>query len=183
MLFVGLDLSLNHTGIAVVDSNLSLLVRTDVAVGKRRATERLIHVRDEILQHLPPGKLVIAIEGYAMGGKGKVFHIGELGGVVRVALSERGECAVLTHPPMSLKGFATGRGNADKPAMVAAAEEFFKVKPRTDNEADAMHLARVAHAWFHSPAMTARQLADMTKLELEFTDGVTPPRVRRRRSE
>jgi len=45
---------------------------------------------------------------------------------------------------MTLKKFATGRGNCDKANMVAAAEEILGRPPLDDNEADAVHVAQWA---------------------------------------
>jgi Holliday junction resolvasome RuvABC endonuclease subunit len=42
-----------------------------------------------------------------------------------------------------IKKFATGKGNANKPEMIAAAVEL-GYNPQDDNEADAIHLFRLA---------------------------------------
>jgi Holliday junction resolvasome RuvABC endonuclease subunit len=43
-----------------------------------------------------------------------------------------------------IKKFATGKGNAGKPAMIQAAEEHYNCTSLTDNEADALHLLHLA---------------------------------------
>ena len=42
----------------------------------------------------------------------------------------------------TIKKFATGRGNASKAEMIAAAE-MLGFQPKDDNEADAIHIARL----------------------------------------
>lgn len=61
----------------------------------------------------------IVIEDYAMGAKGKVFHIAENCGLLKHKLYKQG-IKFVTIAPTALKKFATGKGNADKCAMYDA---------------------------------------------------------------
>ena len=58
----------------------------------------------------------IAIEGYSMGSKGKVFHIAENTGVLKYKIYNTG-VPLEVIPPTIVKKFATGKGNADKEKM------------------------------------------------------------------
>jgi crossover junction endodeoxyribonuclease RuvC len=58
-------------------------------------------------------------------------------------------------PVGQIKKFATGRGNADKPAMIEAARNRWGVEPVDDNEADAVALLHLAIAEFGKGAVTA----------------------------
>tara|TARA_R100000458_G_C8113716_1_gene135449 strand:+ start:56 stop:412 length:357 start_codon:yes stop_codon:yes gene_type:complete len=58
----------------------------------------------------------IAIEGYSMGSKGKVFHIAENTGVLKYKIYNSG-IPLEVIPPTTVKKFATGKGNADKLKM------------------------------------------------------------------
>ena len=58
----------------------------------------------------------IAIEGYSMGSKGKVFHIAENTGVLKYKIYNAG-IPLEVIPPTVVKKFATGKGNADKGMM------------------------------------------------------------------
>lgn len=181
MRFVGLDLSLNHTGLAELDGTGKLVNLMEVRPGNRMGVERLAYLRNALLAVLPAGPMVVAIEGYAMGAKGRVFHIGEWGGVARLALMERGDCAVITLPPSNLKSFATCKGNAPKEFMIAAAKAALEHDgPMTDNEADAALLALVARAWYLPNSLTAIQRRAMQAAIPDFSVGVTPLRTRRR---
>ncbi len=58
----------------------------------------------------------IAIEGYSMGSKGKVFNIAENTGVLKYKIYNLG-IPLEVIPPTTIKKFATGKGNADKNVM------------------------------------------------------------------
>lgn len=68
------------------------------------------------------GADAIVIEDYAMGAKGRVFHLGENCGLLKHMLWKRG-LPFTTVAPALLKKHATGKGNADKCAMIRAFEE------------------------------------------------------------
>lgn len=72
----------------------------------------------------------VVLEGYAMGAKGLVFHIGESTGILKHFLW-RDEIKIHVVPPMVIKKFATGKGNANKDAM----EEAFKKETDFDMRA------------------------------------------------
>lgn len=107
-LVFGLDLSLTHTGIAAGGI-------TGAIKPKVRGCERLAFVRDEVMSHARRARLVV-IEGYSMGTARQSSHahgLGELGGVIRLALWEAG-VPYAEVPPACLKRYATGKGNANK---------------------------------------------------------------------
>jgi len=58
----------------------------------------------------------IAIEGYTMGSKGKVFNIAENTGVLKYKIHNLG-IPLEVIPPTTLKKYATTKGNADKGMM------------------------------------------------------------------
>jgi Holliday junction resolvasome RuvABC endonuclease subunit len=62
---------------------------------------------------------IVSIEGYAMGAKGKVFHIGENTGQLKLMLWQN-NLPFIVPPPTVIKKFATGKGNADKHKMEEA---------------------------------------------------------------
>jgi hypothetical protein len=61
----------------------------------------------------------VAIEGYAFGAKGKVFHIAENTGVLKYRLHQTG-IPVEVIPPSAVKKQASGKGNANKEEMYNA---------------------------------------------------------------
>ena len=62
---------------------------------------------------------IASLEGYAMGAKGKVFHIGENTGLLK-HIMWKNKLKFISPPPTVVKKFATGKGNANKEAMEAA---------------------------------------------------------------
>jgi hypothetical protein len=62
---------------------------------------------------------MILLEDYAMGARGKVFHIAENTGILKYFLYVANR-QWKTLAPTSLKKYATGKGNSDKNAMYRA---------------------------------------------------------------
>lgn len=71
--------------------------------------------------------------------------MGELGGVVRVALTEQ-EIGWLEVPPARVKKFCTGKGNAPKDIMIQQVYKRWGVECKNSDEADAFVLAQIGLA-------------------------------------
>ena len=126
---LGLDLSLTATGYAY----------SEEVVGawrvKQRGEARLVLLRDAVLNVAEVADVVV-LEGYSYASPNQAHQIGELGGVVRVMLHER-HIPFVEVAPATLKRFATGKGNATKDAVLAAAIRRFGFEGSDNNEADA----------------------------------------------
>lgn len=139
---VGVDLSLTATGLCPADGSEPYAIAV-----KSRGVQRLIELRDTVLR-VADGSWradLIVIEGYSLGTTRQASHahaLGELGGVVRVALHENALTWVDV-PPASLKKFATGKGNANKVAMATAATRAGYDGPDDDNAIDAWWLRQM----------------------------------------
>lgn len=72
----------------------------------------------------------VALEDYAYGAKGKVFHIAENTGLLKYKLWKAG-IPTSVIPPTAVKKQACGKGNADKQMMVDA----FRVETKVDLKA------------------------------------------------
>lgn len=184
--FVGLDLSLNGTGVAIVRRSPSgewtppelvlLANRPPSPVTAQYHVERLadIAARIESAGALDNTTL-LCIEDYAMGISTEhtncVFQLGELGGVVRFLL-------VTNHIPFILvpigtnKKFATGNGAAKKPQVAEGMSRLWSIPNdfKTHDLSDALSLASVA-AFVHYgdlPGLTVRksQVAALRDLEV-----------------
>ena len=146
---VGIDPSLTRLALAVAgdaDETAAYMARSMSGV------PRLLALRDRVLEWIDRWRpALVVIEGYSMGSRvGRLADLGELGGVLKVALWEigyqedRGTLVIV--PPPQLKKFIVGRGNAEKAAVVAAVVRRWQVDVSTDDEADAYGLARLGAA-------------------------------------
>jgi Holliday junction resolvasome RuvABC endonuclease subunit len=111
---MGIDPSLTSTGVSVGGQTVS--IRPDST-----GPERLIDIRDQIIYTIHHHQInCVAIEHYSYASRNSQAHsIGELGGVLRVALYEA-KIATIEIPPTCRAKFATGKGNAGKAEVVSA---------------------------------------------------------------
>lgn len=111
---MGIDPSLTSTGVSVGGQTVS--IRPDST-----GPERLVEIRDQIMYTIRHHQInCVAIEHYSYASRNSQAHsIGELGGVLRVALFEA-KVATIEIPPTCRAKFATGKGNAGKPEVVSA---------------------------------------------------------------
>jgi Holliday junction resolvasome RuvABC endonuclease subunit len=106
---------------------------------------RLAHIRDVVLDRVGAVPCLIAIESYAFSAKQGLAQAGELGGVLRVALLERGH-TLLDVSPSTLKKWTAGRGNAEKAVMLREVFRRWNYDASDDNDADAFALFKLAEA-------------------------------------
>ncbi|WP_409238311.1 hypothetical protein [Streptomyces sp. PA5.6] len=94
------------------------------------------------------GISAIAMEGYSHGSKFQREALGELGGVVKLAITEIAGVREWRHPiivpPPTLKKYVTGKGTATKQEMIDTVARRYGAIFRDDNLADAYALARFA---------------------------------------
>jgi len=111
---LGLDLSLTSTGYCHNGEASYISVNVSGA-------ERLRGISSEIGNIVVSNQIqAVAIEGYAFAARHSQAHsIGELGGVVRVALLSMDIPYVIV-PPTCRAKFATGKGNAGKSEVVSS---------------------------------------------------------------
>ena len=93
---------------------------------------------------------MVVIEGYSFGSGHRAHNMGELGGVVRLALFEKGRVLAVV-PPSSRAKYATGKGNAPKEQVLAEAIRRLKYEGHDNNEADAMWLLAMAADQYDAP--------------------------------
>jgi Holliday junction resolvasome RuvABC endonuclease subunit len=135
---VGVDLSLARTGVCA--AGICDLIATTTT-----GMERLHRISHAVLEAAAGADLVL-LEGYAMGTarQSMSYATGELGGVVRYHLWTH-QVGYVDVPPATLKKFATGKGNANKDAMIATAAR--AGCPADDNNAvDAWWLYQLGRA-------------------------------------
>jgi len=167
---LALDMSLTATGYAGPDG--SGVLSPPVEVGK--GVERLRWIRDRVLS-LADSAGIVVIEGYSFASRGRaIVSIGELGGVIRLALHEAG-VPVVEVPPSCRAKYACGRGNGSKNEVLAEAIRRLGYDGHDHNEADALWLRAMALDALDLPCQIDMPAVNRTALEkIEWP--VTPVR-------
>lgn len=139
----GIDPSLQKTGLIIINSQ-GQVIEEELIKTKLKGIERLKYIKDQLLALLKKHKVsIVAIEGYSFGSRGRAtFSLGELGGVIRLALLEGGY-NYFDVSPSSLKSFIAENGSADKVMMRQAVRAKYKLDISEDNICDAYSLARM----------------------------------------
>lgn len=159
MPFLGVDQSPNGTGLCLLATDASSARLSTVDPGNLVGGKRLVAIKDALVTLCRSVEWRLdfaAIEGYSMGSVNRPFDLGEVGGVVRLTLTDNGIPYVVV-PPVQVKQFATGITGASKEAMVAAAQ-VLGASPGGDDEADAFFLARIARAYHSRVEMSRREM-------------------------
>lgn len=144
---VGLDLSYSATGVAHADGTTSRIVTVPTqpdVVRWRTITDTILNLLDI------GGPTVVVMEDLPTARAHGLGRTGMLHGVVRLALHDFADdcqiAAVVFVPPASLKRYATGKGNAGKPQVMAEAIRRLGYQGSDDNEADALWLRELGLA-------------------------------------
>lgn len=176
MKIIALDLSLSSTGFARNYGEVRVGVLTPPK-GHDRGVQRLDWIRGRV-RELAQGANLAVIEGYSYGqqrGSSLMHAMGELGGVVRLALYWL-EVPFVEIAPSTLKIIATGSGRGDKNAMLAAAIRRLDYAGSNDNEADALWLLEAARQHYgcstiELPQSHLRGLASISWPRINGTGG------------
>jgi Holliday junction resolvasome RuvABC endonuclease subunit len=147
---LGLDLSLNSTGIAGFTAADHHPWAEHLDTGYLTGHDRI----EAILRALADYSADLwVIEGIAYDAHDLNRAGAGLNWIVRHWLWRRRQPYVLVITS-TLKKYATGRGDADKQAMLLAAERWFPTAQiADDNEADALWLAHAGYDWAGQPAV------------------------------
>ena len=142
MRILGLDLSLTSTGYCLLDDERSEWFGS-VSPATRDA-ERLAAFHDWLTLALAKRELdAVAIEGYSFGspqGATRAFAIGELGGVVKLAVW-RSQLTMRVIPPATWKKQLLGRGNLPKDMVRVEAFKRYGVEFASQDTLDAWAVA------------------------------------------
>lgn len=167
--YVGIDPSLRSTGCAILTENQdpqTHLFKTAHA----RGVGRLASLRDQFKTAMPGGATYACIEGPSLGSVNRADDLGQVRGIFLLTLFDAG-IPVTIVPPQSLKKFAS-KGGASKSRMIEAAEKEFGLEISSDDIADALWLARLAHA-LHDDSIR------LTRKQLEVIYGIRNPKNKR----
>ena len=145
MKIIGLDLSINGTGVCLPD-HTTYTIKCNTSQGDNRLTI----IRDRIDADLVGVDLAVLEDLPTKLQANASKALGLVQGAVRMTLLDaKVPYAVIS--PNTLKKFATGRGNCDKAAMILAAYKRSGIEFKDDNQCDAwwLHLAGLDHYGDH----------------------------------
>lgn len=101
----------------------------------------------------------VVIEGYSFASNMAYARAGaELGGIVRYHLAKRHNQIPLEVPPSTLKKFLTGKGGADKNQVLKEIYKRYHVDLPDDNMADAFGLAKFGQAMVSTEGLPQYQV-------------------------
>lgn len=147
---MGLDPSLTQTGAALPDGRVQVLRPPKCC---NRGMRRLAWIRKKVLSLIAGNQVDwVFIEGYSYGSRHSHAHsLGELGGILRLAIHETPGVEYIDVPPSTLKKYATGKGNAKKELVLVEAVKRLDYQGSNDNEADALWLRALGYDHLEHP--------------------------------
>lgn len=168
---LGVDASLAETGLCILyedNKNAKLL---QIKGGKLRGVQRLhffrLHFID-LLDKYKPKFAMIENYAYAVGNKGHTYNIGELGGVLRLALYDK--CIPFdTVAPPSVKKYCVGKGICDKNLILKEVFRKWGLDTTSDDLADAFVIAKIADSIWK---IRHNELVTLVKYEREVCDRI-----------
>jgi Holliday junction resolvasome RuvABC endonuclease subunit len=137
---VGIDQSYSGFAIAMVSGDK---YQASVYKSDKLGTDRLKDIQQYLKSALSPYLIGdVAMEGYAYGAQ--MAHMaGELGGMVKVVLLDKGHYPLIVAPSM-LKKYVTGKGTGvQKNQMLLNIYKTWNIEFTDDNAADAFALAKL----------------------------------------
>jgi len=143
-LILGLDLA-ERLGVCILDDRGPRVVwSASIALAHRDPAGRLLRLRELLVELIKRFKPVeAAIEDIFLPertSRKTPIALGELRGVARLCAAEA-DIPVSFYPPARVKLAITGSGRAAKEDVIRMVSAEFGVKPKDDNEADAISIA------------------------------------------
>lgn len=118
---------------------------------------------------------IVGIEGYAYAASNRAHQIGELGGVIRLALYQRG-IPFIEIPPANVKKIATGVGNAGKYEVLTAAVRRLGYGGSSDDAADALWILEILKRQY-ATGIPGVEFVNLPQKNLGALDGIKWPTI------
>ncbi len=178
---VGIDLSMTSTGLAVYDPAMvvpggvahteTVTTRPNKIPGYDGKLERFQMISSKIMLALPVDEVHVFLEGPSYSSAGQATH--DIAGnwwLLYQLLTDEG-CHITVVPPAIVKTYATGKGNAAKDAVLAAAIKRYPDIDIPGNDiADAVILMAIGRRMSGQPLE-----ADLPKTHLRAMDKLVAP--------
>jgi len=160
--YIGFDLSLSSTGVAVIDEEgyivETMAIKTDINDyrGVGGFSERVVFITEmlmSVLREYRPAKLAIEAMPFGSMGYGVMDRAKLLGALeYRIATETPEHKGALYVYPRTLKKACTGSGKSDKSQIKHAVDSLYgyDLELTTDDEYDAMSLALYVGGWFNA---------------------------------
>jgi Holliday junction resolvasome RuvABC endonuclease subunit len=145
---IGIDQSLTGFALCFIDTQDPSVYYAQVYKSPYSGVQRLADIREWMVSsidtYIPDLSGVdVAMEGTVLASHSALV-LGELSGMVKLTLYHEYGILPLQVPPMTLKKYATGKGNAKKQEMLMQMYKRWGVEFNDDNAADAYALSRIA---------------------------------------
>jgi Holliday junction resolvasome RuvABC endonuclease subunit len=162
MRITALDISLTSTGVA--ENVGPTPTAWTLKPPKLRGVHRLRWFREAVGDITYSTDLVI-MEGYSFGSRGRaLFSIGELGGVIRLALDDM-DIPWVALAPSTVKKLATGKGNASKDLVLVEAVKRLGYAGSSNDECDALWLLQAGLIHYGLPGAAELPKSHLTALQ------------------
>lgn len=160
---IGIDQSVRHTGVCVLDASGSLCLLELIEPPKTLdGSKHLVYIRDSLKQILSKFNVTVAVmEGYSFNSMNKKFMLGEVGATIKLCIYDT-TASLYDAAPTQLKKFVTGRGDASKEDVMTHLHSQYGVVITDDNLADAYGLAQIA-LQIHEKNSTKRYQLEVVK--------------------
>ncbi len=153
-LIAGLDASLTGTALLILGAKTDKIFYKRTFVNKLTGPNRLAYLKHEILSALhyyKPELEAVFLEDYGFSFRGNDFMLAELGGILRLGITEL-EIPLYVIAPACLKLFVTGKGNSKKNIMLERVFRKYNIGSETlkdDNQVDAYALAKLGMCYLN----------------------------------
>ena len=180
-IYVGIDQSLNSTGYYVQKKHptgsTSLVAKGTINPKNKFGGERLKFIYGKLTKIFSMWtrnhKVLVCMEGYAYNYRsGKIFELGEVGGIVKL-LCALNSIEVIAVPPTELKKFVTGKSLASKKLMMDYTDE------SQDDIADAKGLSWIAQELSQRTSTERRKLEVIHNCLAKSKPSVPKPKYKR----
>jgi len=155
-IYVGIDQSMNSTGIVFIDTNYNIQKKMIISSDTNLENyERIMQIGDDLLFELlkcseKDNEIFCCIEGISYGSHGRgVIQQGSLHNYIRILLKKHNIFNIVCEPTV-LKKFVTGKGQCKKELMLMKIYKKWKIEFDNSDLADAYALARYCRDYYES---------------------------------
>lgn len=152
MLFLGSDLSLNSSGLVLIDESATIVSQFLLKPPDgTKGIERLFFLEQSLIEFLNQNNILYScIESPAFGtDQGRLFDLGEWAGIFKLQLFKKG-IEFIFAAPNQLKKYASGQGHSGKDTIMLDIYKNYQVEIRQNDLADAYILSRICRDYYLS---------------------------------